>query len=209
MNINKFKELPILGILRGIDESMIEPIVETVVSSGLKTIEIAMNTKDAAGVLKKMADKARGRLTIGAGTVIKMDDLHSAIKAGASFIVMPNCGQKIIDYCVKDNIPVFPGALTPHEIYSAWEAGATMVKIFPAKVFGPEYFKEIHGPFKEIKLLACGGVSPENIGRYFSCGASAVAFGGSVFNMDWMKAGKYHLVEEAIKALIAGLREKK
>ncbi len=202
MDINRFKELPILGILRGIDETLAEPIVETVTASGLRAIEITMNTKNAAGVLKKMVNTARGRLMIGAGTVLNMDDLHSALDAGASFIVMPHCRHEIIEYCVKNRIPVFPGALTPHEIYNAWETGATMVKVFPAKVFGPEYLKEIHGPFDEIELLACSGVSPENIGQYFTNGASAIAFGGSIFNMEWIKTGRYDLVEEATKALI-------
>lgn len=208
MDINKFKQLPILGILRGIEESMAEPIVEAVISSGLKTIEVTMNTNNAASILKMMVKAAQGRLMIGAGTVTKMEDLHSALNAGASFIVMPNCGYDIIEYCVKNEIPVFPGALTPNEIYNAWEAGATMVKIFPAKVFGPEYFKEIHGPFENIELLACGGVSPENIGQYFACGASAIAFGGSVFNMDWIKTGRYDLVEESIKTLATGFAKK-
>ena len=203
MDLNRFKQLPILGILRGIDENMVEPIVETVVASGLKTIEVAMNTQKASRLIHKMIATADRRLTIGAGTVLNMDDLHAALDAGAAFIVMPTLIDDVVKYCVKNNIPVFPGALTPQEIYKAWEAGATMVKVFPAGLFGPDYFKEVHGPFQDVELLACGGVSAENISTFFSCGASAVAFGGSIFKQEWLMRREFDCIAESIKALIA------
>jgi len=206
MDIDKFKQLPILGILRGIDKNAIEPIVEAVIASGLKTIEITMNTVGAPELIRLMVNKANGRLTVGAGTVLSMDDLLIALKAGASFIVMPVLIGNIVEYCVKHSIPIFPGALTPQEIYRAWDAGASMVKIFPANVFGPEYFKEIHGPFNNIELLACGGVNSENICTFFSCGASAVAFGGSIFKKSWIKDHDFLSIKEAIEKLITAYR---
>lgn len=202
MDIGEFKQLPVLGILRGIDKNVIEPIVEAVTASGLKTIEVTMNTVNAPELIRLMINKAGGRLTIGAGTVLSMDDLHIALKAGASFIVMPVFIKDIVEYCVRHFIPVFPGALTPQEIYRAWDAGASMVKIFPANIFGPEYFKEIHGPFNNIELLACGGVNSENIRTFFSCGASAIAFGGSIFKKSWIKNHDFLSIKEAIEKLI-------
>ena len=177
-------------------------MVEAVIASGLKTIEITMNTVNAPELIKLMVNKAKGRLTIGAGTVLSMDDLFIALKAGASFIVMPVLIEDIVKYCVKHFIPVFPGALTPQEIYRAWDAGASMVKIFPANIFGPEYFKEIHGPFNNIELLACGGVNSENIHTFFSCGASAIAFGGSIFKKNWIKNHDFLSIKGAIEKLI-------
>ena len=79
---------------------------------------------------------------------------------------------------------MFPGALTPQEIYAAWQSGATMVKVFPSNFFGPEYFREIKGPFADVELLACGGVTPQNMRAYFASGASAVSFGASVFSKE-------------------------
>jgi 2-dehydro-3-deoxyphosphogluconate aldolase/(4S)-4-hydroxy-2-oxoglutarate aldolase len=98
---------------------------------------------------------------------------------------------------------VFPGAFTPQEIYNAWVAGATMVKIFPAQFMGPGYIKEIKSPFDSIDMLACGGITPENIRSYFDCGASAVAFGGSVFQEEWLKARDFDSIGRSIKALIS------
>jgi 2-dehydro-3-deoxyphosphogluconate aldolase/(4S)-4-hydroxy-2-oxoglutarate aldolase len=149
-----------------------------------------------------MVKAADSRLAVGAGTVLTMDDLQSALDAGATFIVMPALITDVMDYCVKHSIPVFPGALTPQEIYSAWNAGATMVKVFPAKFFGPSYMKEIKGPFPDIKLLACGGVSVDTIGPFFSSGADAVAFGGSIFKKEWIESKKFSIIGEYISALI-------
>ena len=173
-----------MGILRGIDESEIEPLVETVISAGLKTIEITMNTPDAVNLIRKMIKTSRGCLTVGAGTVITKKDLDEALDAGATFIVLPTLVKDVVEYCVKKGIPVFPGALTPQEILNASLCGATMVKVFPAKFFGLDYFKELKCPFPNIKLLACGGVREENVADYLSSGASAVAFGRSVFRKE-------------------------
>lgn len=203
MDVKKFKELPLLGILRGIDEKVVEPLVETVVSAGLKTIEITMNTAAASSLIRQIVKASDGRLVLGAGTVLTMEDLHSALDAGATFIVLPVLVPEVVDYCAKNSIPVFPGALTPQEIHTAWRAGATMVKVFPASVFGPRYFTEIKGPFNDIELLACGGVSAETIETFFSCQASAVAFGGSVFKKSWLEMGNFTSIRESIKTLIS------
>jgi 2-dehydro-3-deoxyphosphogluconate aldolase / (4S)-4-hydroxy-2-oxoglutarate aldolase len=205
MDIGKFRELPLLGILRGIEPKMVEPLLEAVVSSGLKTIEITMNTVGAPRLLRQTVLSASGKLVIGAGTVLSMADLFSALDAGATFIVLPVLVLDVVEYCAKNAIPVFPGAFTPQEIHNAWRAGATMVKVFPAGFLGPKYFKEIKGPFNDIELLACGGVTVDTIGAFFSCQASAVAFGGSVFKKEWLERNDFSKVKEAIQALIARL----
>lgn len=202
MDLARFKSLPVLGILRGIKHDSVEPLTETIISSGLKTIEITMNTPGASGLISEMVKRSQGKLMIGAGTVLNIDDLNSAIDAGATFIVMPTVVCDVMEYCVKKNIPVFPGAFTPQEIYNAWSAGATMVKVFPAKFFGPAYIKEIKGPFSKIELLACGGVNADNIQSFFACGASAVAFGASIFKEEWIKNNEFNRIEESIKSLL-------
>jgi len=107
------------------------------------------------------------------------------------------------NHCLARSICVFPGALTPSEIQKAWGLGATMVKVFPAKVFGPAYFKEIKGPFSDIELLACGGVNKDNVADFFGSGASAVAFGASIFKKEWLKTRDFSAIGGEIKALIS------
>jgi len=207
MDINYFEQLPVMGILRGVEADTIEPLIETIASSGLRTVEITMNSQGASELIRRTVKAAKNRLTIGAGTVLTMNDLRSALDAGATFIVLPTLVPDIVERCVKKRIPVFPGALTPQEIYNAWRSGATMVKVFPAKFFGPAYFKEIKGPFQNVKLLACGGVTPDNIKSFFSNGASAVAFGASVFKKEWLKSREFSRITDCIKALINEIRD--
>jgi 2-dehydro-3-deoxyphosphogluconate aldolase/(4S)-4-hydroxy-2-oxoglutarate aldolase len=205
MNVAAFKRKPVMGILRGASVDVIEPLLEAVISSGLETMEITMNTPGASEMIRKARAVSGARLTIGAGTVLNMESLKSALDSGATFIVMPALIRDVVAYCVKNAIPVFPGALTPQEIYQAWQAGASMVKVFPAKFFGPEYFREIKGPFADIELLACAGVTPENINAYFSCGASAASFGASVFKQEWLASGDFQSIGAAVKKYIASL----
>lgn len=205
MDIKEFKKQPLLGILRGIELKMVEPLTKAVIDSGLKVIEVTMNTAHAADIIREMVEVSCGRITVGAGTVLEKKSLKEALGAGASFIVMPTLIREVTEYCVKNKIPCFPGALTPQEIYAAWQAGATMVKVFPAKVFGPGYFQEIKGPFQDIELLACGGVTPDNLKEYFANGASAASFGASVFKREWLAQGDYARITENIRRFIQAL----
>ncbi len=205
MDVAQFKKQPLMGIVRGVELEQIEPLLEAVLASGLQTLEITMNTADAAQLIRRARKISQKRLTLGAGTVLNMDSLKQALDSGATFIVMPVLIKDVLGYCLKNKIPVFPGALTPQEIYQAWKEGATMVKVFPAKFFGSEYFRQIKGPFNEIELLACAGVTPQNMREYFSCGASAVAFGASVFKKEWLQKKGYPSITSAIKAYLQQL----
>jgi 2-dehydro-3-deoxyphosphogluconate aldolase / (4S)-4-hydroxy-2-oxoglutarate aldolase len=202
MDLKEFKTQPLLGILRGIELKIVEPLISAVIDSGLKAIEITMNTDGAAEIIRRSVKVSRKRLTIGAGTVLDMQALKSALGAGASFMVTPVLVKEVMDYCVKNKIPCFPGALSPQEIYAAWQAGAAMVKVFPAGVFGPGYLKEVKGPFKDIELLACGGVTALNFKEYIAAGASAVSFGGSVFKKEWLAAREFSRISDSISQFL-------
>ena len=207
MDVAVFKKKPILGILRGVEIGLIEPLVDTVISAGLGILEITMNTAGAPELIRKAKQVSGNRLILGAGTGLTLQDLKSALQSGASFIVMPVLVKDVVKYCVKNKILVFPGALTPQEIYQAHEAGATMVKVFPAKFFGPEYFREIRGPFEKIELLACGGVTPDNLKDYFASGANAVSFGASVFRKDWLVSKDFKAIGQAVKRFMDAWEE--
>ena len=166
-----------------------------------------MNTFGAAQLIHKAKQAGGKGLTLGAGTVLTQEDLKSALGSGASFIVLPVLVRGVVEYCVKNKIPVFPGALSPQEIYEAHVSGATMVKVFPAKFFGPEYLRQIKGPFNQIQLLACGGVTAENLKDYFNCGASAVTFGASIFRKDWLGNKDFKAIGQAVKRFIAAWEE--
>jgi 2-dehydro-3-deoxyphosphogluconate aldolase / (4S)-4-hydroxy-2-oxoglutarate aldolase len=195
-------KLPILGILRGITEISVKPLALTCINSGLKYIEITMNTKGAEDLIRQMITVSDNKLFVGAGTVLNLEDLNRALAAGAKFIVCPTIVEEVILECNEQHIPVFPGALTPTEVQKAWSLGATMVKLFPASFFGPAYIRELKAPLNSIKIMAVGGVNENNINVYFSEGADAVAFGSSIFKQQWIDEGRFDLIEEKIGALI-------
>jgi len=206
MNLAEFRRLPLIGIVRGAKPQDIPPLINAVVKAGLKTLEITMNTLGAAGLIKEAVKLSAGKLTIGAGTVLSEKDLNIALDNGATFIVSPVLVKKVVKKCNQKKVPVFPGAFTPQEIFNAWECGAAMVKVFPAQFFGPAYFKEIKGPFKNIKLLACGGIRPQNVGEFFKQGAGAVAFGGSVFSEERLINKQFSAIEDDVRALVAAVK---
>jgi 2-dehydro-3-deoxyphosphogluconate aldolase/(4S)-4-hydroxy-2-oxoglutarate aldolase len=128
-------------------------------------------------------------------------DLERALDAGAQFIVSPNTKSSMVQMCDSISVACVPGALTPTEVQTAFEAGAWMVKVFPVGCMGgPQYIKELRGPFKDIPLMACGGVRAENAQAYFEAGANCLSFGASVFHVADMENGNWDKIEKKIAA---------
>lgn len=176
-----FYKAPIVGILRGIDSETCIKIAEAYLNAGLSTLEVTMNSEAAANTIARLRNEFPG-LNIGAGTVCTMFDLASALRSGAQFIVTPILDEEVVKSTVAKEIPIFPGTLTPTEIYKAWSLGASAVKIFPATQFGVQYIRDISGPLDAIKVLPTGGVSPENIKSFFEAGAIGVGMGSSLLD---------------------------
>ncbi len=189
-----------MAIARDVTADQLAPLVEALIAAGWETLEIAMNTAGAPELIGAARRFSRGRLMIGAGTVLTSHQLQTARDAGATFVVMPVLVHDVVRACVHDRIPVFPGALTPQEVWNAWQAGATMVKVFPANVVGPKYFKELRGPFGEIELMACGGVTAKNVTAYLNHGACAVAVGSGVFRKEWLAKKNYRQITRTLRA---------
>lgn len=176
-----FYKLPIIGILRGVAPGTLFKLIPLYIDSGFTNIEITMNSPRAPETIKQLKDTYLTGLNIGAGTVCTEEQLKTALDAGASYIVTPVVNEKIISSCVQKHIPIFPGAYTPTEIYNAWRAGASIVKVFPATTLGPAYIKEVKAPLNEVKLLPTGGVSAENMADFFKAGAEGVGMGSQLF----------------------------
>ena len=183
-----FQEIPIVGILRGYSLEKTLNIVEAYYQAGFRTIEVTMNTPQVGIILKTLVKEYGGRLNIGVGTVCNAADLEIALKAGAQFIVSPIVDIDLIKKCKALNIPIFPGAYTPTEIYQAWRAGARMVKLFPANDLGPAYVKNVLAPLDEIEIMPTGGVNLENMTAYKIAGAKAFGLGGLLFDKTLIEA---------------------
>ena len=184
-------KMPIVGIVRNISMDDYREILPVYIEAGLTNIEVTLNTPGASEMIAYANTKYGQQLVTGAGTVCDEEDLRKALDAGARFIVTPITDTTVIEECSKQSIPVFPGAFTATEIYTAWKSGASMVKVFPAGSVGPQYIKDIRGPLNQVKLMPTGGVDLANIREFFKAGASAAGIGSKLFEPTMIKEKKW------------------
>jgi 2-dehydro-3-deoxyphosphogluconate aldolase/(4S)-4-hydroxy-2-oxoglutarate aldolase len=147
-------------------------------------LEVTCNTEGVFEMIELLVEKMGAQMLIGAGTVITTDLCKKTLQAGAKFIIAPDVNPDVIDYCVKKDVAVLPGAATATEILTAKRYGAKMVKIFPAAAIGLNYIKALRDPIDDIDFVAVGGVRPETIKEFFAAGCVAVAIGASVIRKD-------------------------
>ena len=205
-NLDRFKETPVLGIIRGASYASIQGVLEACVSGGLKFVELTLNAENAFPLIESVSQQFSAEICVGAGTVLSLRDVKQAENVGAQFIVSPTLNIDVATYCVDRKIAYFPGALTPTEIEKAWSAGATMVKVFPASQMGASYFNTVRGPFNELLLMAVGGVDLSNVVEYLKAGASAVAVGGSLFTVTRMRNKDFNSIKIAITDLVSAVK---
>jgi 2-dehydro-3-deoxyphosphogluconate aldolase/(4S)-4-hydroxy-2-oxoglutarate aldolase len=177
-----FDKMPVVGIIRNLTVADINFVLPIYKQAGFTTIEITLNTPEALSVVSSLALEYKGELNVGAGTVCTIDDLTAAISAGANFIVTPIFKAEVVKKCVSLEVPIFPGAFSPTEIYEAWELGASMVKLYPASVVGSEYISAVLAPLNKIKLMPTGGIHLSNMLAFMKAGATSLGIGSELFD---------------------------
>ena len=196
-------DVPIIGILRGIGAEKFSHLMGAAFAAGLQAIEVTMNTPGAAGIIAANRDRVPAGNYLGMGTVRNPQEAREACAAGAMFLVTPNVDPEVIDFARTKDIPVIAGALTPTEVYSAWKAGAALIKVFPCRALGgPLYIRELRGPFEQIPLVAVGGVTLENCRAHLQAGAAAVGVGISLFGEQAVQAGDWKAVQKNVAHFI-------
>jgi 2-dehydro-3-deoxyphosphogluconate aldolase/(4S)-4-hydroxy-2-oxoglutarate aldolase len=135
-------------------------------------------------------------MCVGSGTVLDPETARAAILAGADFILSPTLSTKVIEVCHRYGKLAIPGVFTPTEILTAWEAGARLVKVFPARVLGPEFLKDVKGPLSQVELMPVGGVSKENAADFIHCGAHSLGIGSQLVNVSRVKQGQFGEIAE-------------
>jgi 2-dehydro-3-deoxyphosphogluconate aldolase/(4S)-4-hydroxy-2-oxoglutarate aldolase len=171
-------------------------------------IEITMSVPGAIDVIKELATKYGDEVIVGAGTVLDTETGRAALLAGAQFIVTPTLDLDLIRLAHRYSAVIIPGALTPTEILTAWNAGADMVKVFPAaQVGGPEYIKALKGPLPQILLVPTGGVNLQNAGAFIRAGATALGVGGELVDKKALKEKRLHVITENALAFFKAIKE--
>ena len=192
----------LLGILRGAETSELSCVSDASAQAGLGFIEVTLNTRDALSKISLLCELSEGRFQVGAGTVLSASQMRAALSAGAKFIVSPVLVSEVATAAAELEVPYIPGAMTPKEVWESCQAGAIMTKLFPIKVFGPSYIRELRGPFGDIPLLACGGIRPDNLLEYLQAGADAVALGAGTFKREWLATGNVPALAETLAAMV-------
>jgi len=183
MDIKNFPKITI--ILRGYNYSQVRAVMKTLCESSIKSVEITMNTPNAAEMISKLSIEFGSTILIGAGTVTDLEQASQAIKAGAKFILSPvMLSKEILDLCKKHSVISVPGTMSPTEIFKSFKDGADIVKVFPAISSGAKFFKGVKAPLGNLPLMAVGGVTKENASEFLNNGADFLGIGSGIFNKE-------------------------
>lgn len=178
--------------------------IEAIHRGGVRAAEITMTVPGAIRALEKVADKFGDDIVLGAGTVLDPETARACMLAGAQFFVTPSLKLSTIEMVRRYSKVICPGALTPTEVQTAWDAGADIVKIFPCgNVGGPKYIKALKGPFPQIEMIPTGGVNLETAGEFLKAGACAVAVGGELCDAKSIQEGRFDVIEERARQYLA------
>lgn len=200
--LNTLGEYKLVSIVRGVEEKDILATAGALYQGRIHAIEITMNTTGALRMIEKVKDSYGDKMLIGAGTVLDSENAASAITAGADFILSPTLSTGVIEICNRYSKLAIPGVLTPTEVLTAWEAGAQLVKVFPARAFGPKYIKDIKGPLPQVEIMPVGGISLENAADFMKNGAYALGIGSALVNPEWTSAGDFDRLTKAAEAFV-------
>jgi 2-dehydro-3-deoxyphosphogluconate aldolase / (4S)-4-hydroxy-2-oxoglutarate aldolase len=173
----------------------------------VRSLEITMTVPGAIELIRQVAPTLPAGFTFGAGTVVDADTVHRVVDAGAQFIVSPVFRRSVIEACQLRGVASMPGCLTPTEILDAWDAGADVVKVFPATTLGPGYLKDIHGPLPHVKLMPTGGVTLDNAGEWIRAGAVAVGVGTSLLDSQAIAADDFGTLRANAERIVRNVRE--
>lgn len=198
-------------IVRLADLSAAIPMSQALLAGGITALEFTLTNPAALETITKvkaaLTEFADGRAVIGAGTVLDAAATQAAVEAGAQFIVSPSTNYGTIEMCQKLGVANMPGALTPTEIVGAWNAGASVVKIFPARAFGPTYLKDVLAPLPHLKLMPTGRVDLDNVGQYIKNGAFATGIGSNLVDKQLVAARDWAALKERATAYVQAVQE--
>jgi 2-dehydro-3-deoxyphosphogluconate aldolase/(4S)-4-hydroxy-2-oxoglutarate aldolase len=170
----------VVAVLRASTGDVLLDVAEALLAGGVEAIEVTFTVPGAHRVIEQVAAKLGNRVLLGAGTVLDPETARIAILSGAEFIVGPSVNLEVIRLCRRYDKAVMPGALTPTEVVTAWEAGADIVKIFPSELTGPGYLKALGGPLPQVRMMPTGGVNLDTAADFLRAGACALGIGGSL-----------------------------
>ena len=193
----------IVAIIRANSANELIDAAAAIHAGGVNVIEVTMTTPNALQVISDVSSAYGDSVLVGAGSVLDAETARAVMLAGAEFIVSPVTKADVIEICNRYGKVVIPGAFTPTEILTAWEAGADYVKVFPSSGVGASYIKDVKAPLPHIPLVPTGGIDAENAAEFINAGATALGVGSSLVNNQLIEAGQFESLTERAKKLSA------
>ena len=204
--VTAIEEAGVVAVIRLQEPDKLRAVVEAIGQGGIRAIEVTMTVPGAVELIRQLAPTLPAGFILGAGTVLDPETAQQVIDAGAQFVVSPVFRRGVIDACHERGVAAMPGCFTPTEILDAWDAGADVVKVFPATSLGPNFFKDVRGPLPHVKLMPTGGVSLDNAGDWIRAGAVAVGVGTALLDIKAITSGDYAVLRANAERIVAGVR---
>jgi 2-dehydro-3-deoxyphosphogluconate aldolase/(4S)-4-hydroxy-2-oxoglutarate aldolase len=202
-HLGRVLDCGIVAVVRSQDSLQLVDAARGLADGGVNVVEITMTVPDALDVLRQVRQALGDRLLLGAGTILDAETCRAALLAGAEYIVSPTLNLDVIRLCQRYDKLVMPGAFTPTEILTAWEAGADIVKVFPADVVGPAFFKAIRGPLPQIRLMPTGGVDLTTAAAFLKAGACCLGVGGQLVEPRAVAEGNFNRIRDLASQYVA------
>jgi 2-dehydro-3-deoxyphosphogluconate aldolase/(4S)-4-hydroxy-2-oxoglutarate aldolase len=195
----------VVAVIRLKDAGAFRAVVDALAAGGVRALEVTMTVPGAIELIREIAPSLPQDAVLGAGTVLDAETARAAIEAGARYVVSPVFREEVLRVCHRFDVAALPGCFTPTEILDAWEAGADVVKVFPATVLGPAYFRDLRGPFPKLRLMPTGGVSLANAGEWVRAGAVAIGVGTALVDAETVAARRFGEITERARQFVAAV----
>lgn len=205
--MGRIREIGIVPVVRAGSAEEAIAAAEAICAGGIPVLEITMTVPGAIETIRALSKKMGDRVLIGAGTVLDAETANRCIDAGARFVVSPSLDVPTIEACRGRGVAVFPGALTPTEVVTAWKAGANAVKIFPANaVGGASYLKSLKAPLPQVEMIPTGGVSLKTVAEFIAAGAIALGVGADLVDLAALRRGEANAITEKAREYVAAVK---
>ena len=204
--VGAIEQAGVVAVIRMKEPEKLRAVIDAIGEGGIRALEVTMTVPGAIELIRQLAPTLPSGFVLGAGTVLDAETAARVIDAGAQFIVSPVSRPSIIQAAHAHGVPAMPGCFTPTEILDAWDAGADVVKVFPATSLGPSFFKDVRGPLPHVKLMPTGGVTLDNAGDWIRAGAVAVGIGTALLDAAAIASGNYGLLRANAERVVANIK---
>lgn len=205
--VRRARETGVVGIVRGADPDSAVDVVSALVEGGIRAVEVTADTPGITDVVADVTAAVPDDVSVGVGTVLDAETAAAVLRAGASFVVTPTYDEATVAACNRYGAPAFPGVVTPTEALAAYEAGAPMVKLFPASSVGPGHVSSVRGPLPQIPVVPTGGVGHDNAAEYIEAGAAALGVGSALVPDEALETEDYGEITQRAETLLGTVAE--